>query len=60
MSTFTVKHAFGDKAPGDVIGAADLTEADISYLLQTGAIESDNDANDTPKRARKVTKKSED
>ena len=60
MSTYTVTHAFGDKQPGDMVHAAELSEADIAYLLQTGAIVSDNDANDTPKRARKVTTKSED
>ena len=60
MSTYTVVHAFADKAPGDKIGAADLSEADIAYLRGTGAIVSDNDATDAPKRARKVTTKSED
>jgi hypothetical protein len=60
MSTYTVTHAFADKVPGDKIGAADLSEADIAYLRQTGAIVADNDANDTPKRARKVPTKSED
>lgn len=60
MTTYTVTHAFGDKQPGDKITAADISEADIAYLRQTGAIVSDNDANDTPKRARKVTTKSED
>ena len=60
MSTFTVTHAFADKHPGDKINAADLSEAELMYLLQTGAVVSDNDANDTPKRARKVTTKSED
>jgi hypothetical protein len=60
MTTYTVTHAFGNKQPGDKIGAADLSEADIAYLRQTGAIVADNDANEAPKRARKVTTKSED
>lgn len=59
MSKYVVLHPFGDKVAGDKITAAEFTEAEISYLLQINAIEGQQDANDTPARAKKVSTKSE-
>jgi hypothetical protein len=57
---YTVKHAFADRQPGDVFEAGTLSEVDVAYLLQTGAIEADESAEPTPKRARKVRSESEE
>ena len=59
MTTYRVTRAFGDKQPGHKITAADMSETDIAYLQQIGAIVPDNDVNNVPKRARKVSTKSE-
>lgn len=46
--------------PGDIIGPGVLSEVDATYLLQIGAIEADESADPTPKRARKVRSESEE
>ena len=60
MSNYTVLSAFGSKAPGDKITAAEFNETEIAYLLQVGLIESDIDASEAAPRAKKVSTKSED
>ena len=60
MSTYRVTHAFADHQPGDVIPANDLPIWDFYYLLEIGAIVPNGDVQTGPKRAKKVTTKSED
>jgi hypothetical protein len=60
MSTYRVTHAFADKQPGDLILAADIGIKDFYYLLEIGAIVPNGDVQPAPKRAKKVTTKSED
>lgn len=60
MSNYRVIRPFGDKHPGDLVGGNDLPVADFYYLLQIGAIVPNGDVQTGPKRAKKVTTKSED
>ena len=48
------------REPGDTIEAGTLSEVDVTYLLQIGAIEADESAEPAPKRARKVRSESEE
>ena len=60
MSTYRVTKAFADKQPGDVVPAANFPLDDFYYLLKIGAIIPNGDVQSGPKRAKKVTTKSED
>lgn len=58
--TYTVTRKFANHEPGDKITAGTLSEVDVAYLLQIGAIVADESAEPTPKRAKKVRSESED
>jgi hypothetical protein len=60
MSTYRVTHAFADYQPGDLIPATEIGTKDFYYLLEIGAIVPNGDVQTGPKRAKKVTTKSED
>ena len=57
--TYTVNRAFSEYQPGDVLDAADLSEAEIAYLSQIGAITA-NDVQTPAARGKTKTAKSEE
>lgn len=60
MTTYRVTHAFADYQPGDLIPSNEIGTKDFYYLLEIGAIVPNGDVQTGPKRAKKVTTKSED
>ena len=58
--TYTVLRPCAGLEVGDKITAGTLSEVDVSYLLQVGAIQADESAEPTTKRAKKVTTESEE